>query len=166
MRWITSASAYAHFWTISKELTQFTAVSDHGQADCGGSVSEPPLIMLIEDEYLLRADLEEVLTNAGFAAQAVSSGEEALTLFMRAPKGYYKGLVADVTLKGRLNGWEVARRFRQKDPSFPIVYTTAHGAEWASQGVPQSILVDKPFAPAQVVTALSTLLNMGTPTAP
>jgi hypothetical protein len=33
----------------------------------------------------------------------------------------------------------------------------------ASHGVPNSILLTKPFAPAQLITALSNLLNTGTP---
>ena len=41
-----------------------------------------PLILVIEDEYFLQADLEKVLTEAGFATDIVSSGEEALTLLM------------------------------------------------------------------------------------
>ena len=31
--------------------------------------------------------------------------------------------------------------------------TGAAGGEWASRGVPNSILLEKPFAPVQVVTA-------------
>jgi len=72
-----------------------------------------------------------------------------------------KALVADVRLAGRLTGWDVARRIREKDPSFPVVYVTANGQDWASEGVPNSILISKPFAPAQLVTALSQLLNEG-----
>jgi hypothetical protein len=34
-------------------------------------------------------------------------------------------------------------------------------AEWASHGVPKSILLTKPFAPAQLLTAVSQLLNEG-----
>jgi hypothetical protein len=36
--------------------------------------------------------------------------------------------------------------------------------QWPSRGVPNSILLEKPFAPAQLVTAVSNLLNTGTPT--
>ena len=65
-----------------------------------------------------------------------------------------------MSLKGTLNGWEVARQIREKDPAFPIIYMTGAGTEeWASQGVPNSILLMKPFAPAQLVTAVSQLLN-------
>jgi hypothetical protein len=31
--------------------------------------------------------------------------------------------------------------------------------DWASKGVPNSIMLSKPFAPAQLITAVSQLLN-------
>jgi hypothetical protein len=36
--------------------------------------------------------------------------------------------------------------------------------DWLAEGVPNSILLKKPFAPAQLVTAVSQLLNAGWPT--
>ena len=43
-----------------------------------------------------------------------------------------------------------------------MIYMTGDSAnEWRSRGVPNSLLIIKPFAPAQVVTALSQLLNAG-----
>jgi DNA-binding NtrC family response regulator len=55
-------------------------------------------------------------------------------------------LVTDVNLKGQMKGWEIARLVRQIDPAFPVVYMTGAGAEdWASEGVPNSILLKKPF---------------------
>jgi hypothetical protein len=38
--------------------------------------------------------------------------------------------------------------------------------DWASKGVPNSIMLAKPFAPAQLVTAVSQLLNASPPIAP
>jgi CheY-like chemotaxis protein len=76
----------------------------------------------------------------------------------------YRALVTDINLRGRMDGWEVAKRAREIDPEFPIVYMTGTSAdEYGSQGVPNSILLNKPFAPAQLVTAVSQLLNAGTP---
>jgi len=126
----------------------------------GEGMTDRPAILVIEDEYLLQADIEQALAEAGFITDIVSSGEEALTLVMGGVK-HPKALVADVRLAGRLSGWEVARRIREKDPSFPIIYVTANGDDWAAEGVPNSVLIAKPFAPAQLVTALSQLLNAG-----
>jgi hypothetical protein len=42
----------------------------------------------------------------------------------------------------------------------PVVYMTGdRGNQWAANGVPGSILVSKPFVPAQLLTAIATLLN-------
>jgi DNA-binding response OmpR family regulator len=130
-------------------------------------VPELPLILVVEDDYPLQGVVEDALTEGGFESEILSSGEEALTLFKGGTKDY-KALVTDVTLKGRLDGWEVARQIREIDPAFPVVYMTGAAArEWGSQGVPNSILLEKPFAPAQLVTAVSQLLNAGSPpTAP
>jgi DNA-binding response OmpR family regulator len=127
-------------------------------------VSELPVILIVEDEYPLQGIVEDALTEGGFESDILSSGEEALTLFKGKTKNY-KALVTDVNLKGRINGWEVARQIREIDPAFPIIYMTGAAADrWASRGVPNSLLLEKPFAPAQLVTAISTLLNAGTST--
>ena len=115
---------------------------------------ELPSILIVEDEYLLQGVLEDVLTEAGFASDILSSGEEALTVFLARGK-QHKALVTDVSLSGNLNGWDVARRIREKDPDLPVVYLTGAGADlWKSQGVPNSVLLEKPVEPEQLVAAL------------
>jgi len=122
-------------------------------------MDELPVILVLEGEDLIQAMVEEALTDAGFATDVVASGEEALTLFKGGLKNY-KALVTDVGIKGGLNGWEVAAKIREIDPGFPVVYMSGvHADEWASKGVPNSIMLAKPFAPAQLVTAVAQLLN-------
>jgi DNA-binding response OmpR family regulator len=97
-------------------------------------VDERPLILVIEDDYAIQGFVEEALTEGGFAADILSSGEEALTLFRGGLKNY-KALVTDVALKGRLNGWEIATKIRETDPGFPVIYMSgAHAEEWAVKG--------------------------------
>ncbi|WP_426437218.1 response regulator [Bradyrhizobium genosp. P] len=126
-------------------------------------MEELPVILVIEDEYAVQGLIEEMLTEGGFATDILSSGEEALTLFKGRLKNY-KALVTDVGLRGRLNGWEVASQIREIDPVFPVVYMSgAHANDWASKGVPNSVMLAKPFATAQLVTAVSQLLNSAPP---
>ena len=127
-------------------------------------MSESPLILVVEDEYPLQGVVEEALIDGGFETDILSSGEEALTLFRGRVKNY-RALVTDVGLKGAMSGWDVARLVREIDPQCPVIYMTGLAAdEWSSQGVPNSILLQKPFAPAQLVTAVSQLLNAAPPT--
>lgn len=126
-------------------------------------MAEGLAILVVEDEHLLVGPIEDTLSSAGFEMDFVASGEEALVL-LKGQNTAYRALVTDVNLGGKLTGWDVARTARHLDPSFPVIYMTgANGADWAAEGVPQSILLEKPFAPAQLVTAISQLLNKDTP---
>ena len=95
-----------------------------------------------------------------------SSGENAVEL-LDASEGKYRALVTDINLgRDGIDGWDVARHAREIDPAFPVIYMSGKdAADWASKGVPNSIMLAKPFAPAQLVTAVSQLLNTGTPPA-
>ena len=124
-------------------------------------------VLVVEDDQGIQGIVEEALTEAGFKPAIAASGEEAVTL-LKGNKTTYRALVTDINLRGRIDGWEVARQAREIDPAFPIIYMTGASAnQWAVCGVPNSILLTKPFAPAQLVTALSQVLNAGSaPTTP
>lgn len=124
-----------------------------------------PLILVVEDEELLQSFVADGLHEGGFEAVIASSGEKAITL-LKANRGEYRALVTDINLEGKMDGWEVAQHAREIQPEFPIVYMSgAAAADWTSKGVPNSVMLPKPFAPAQLLTALANLLNSGTPTA-
>ena len=126
---------------------------------------ELPNILIVEDDQDIQIIVEEALTDGGFRSVIATSGEDAVAR-LRSDEVKYLALVTDINLPGRLDGWEIARVAREIDPAFPIVYMTGAAADdWPSKGVPNSILLNKPFAPAQLVTAVSQLLNAGTPQA-
>jgi DNA-binding response OmpR family regulator len=123
-----------------------------------------PIVLVIEDDDSIQAVVEDALSDAGFEPAVAPSGEEAVTL-LKGMKNTYRALVTDISLRGKIDGWEVAQQARQIDPEFPIVYISGKSAaEWPSKGVPNSIMLPKPFAPAQLVTAIANLLNRSTPT--
>ena len=127
-------------------------------------MEESPVVLVIEDDPPIQIIIEDALTDGGFKPAIAASGEEAVTL-LKGGQTKYRALVTDINLRGRMDGWQVAKQARQTDPDFPIIYITAANADqWASQGVPNSVLLTKPFAPAQLVTAVSQLLNTGPPT--
>jgi CheY-like chemotaxis protein len=125
---------------------------------------ELPIILVVEDDQLIQSLVEETLSDGGFESAIAASGEEAVTL-LQGHKGKYRALVTDINLRGEMDGWEVAQHAREIETDFPVVYMSgAAAADWTSKGVPNSIMLSKPFAPAQLLTAVSNLLNSGTPT--
>ena len=129
-----------------------------------GALQDLPAILVVEDDHMLQTFIEEALGDGGFEPTITASGEEAITL-LKGRKGKYRALVTDINLRDKMDGWEVAQLAREIDPGFPVVYTSGTAvADWASKGVPNSMMLSKPFAPAQLLTAVANLLNTGTPT--
>ena len=124
------------------------------------------LIFVVEDEHLLHAVLEETLEDAGYAVTIATSAEEAMKM-LDVKGADFRALLTDVNLgSDKLTGWDVAKHAREINDQIPVVYMTGASAhDWASKGVPNSVLINKPFANAQIVTAVSQLLNTGNTTA-
>ena len=122
------------------------------------------VVLVVEDDQLVQGIVEESLTDGGFEVAIASFGENAVEL-LDTSEGKYRALVTDINLNpGKVSGWDVARRAREIDPNFPVVYMSGRDAgDWASKGVPNSVMLAKPFAPAQLVTAVSHLLNASPP---
>ena len=117
------------------------------------------LLLLVEDEELIRTLLEETLGEEGFALVLARDGVQALAeLDADAPR--FRGVVTDIDMGKGPDGWEVARHARELVPDMPIVYMSGKSAaNWSAKGVPKSVMVPKPFVPAQIITAVTTLLN-------
>ena len=125
-------------------------------------MSSSVLVFIVEDRSLLHPPLQDALEDGGFAVITATTAEQAIGM-LEAKGAAFSALVTDMILEGDLNGWDVAKRARELTEDMPVVYMTGGAAhDWASHGVPNSILLAKPFTPAQLVTAVSHLLNKGT----
>ena len=121
------------------------------------------LLLLVEDEELIRMNLEEELVEAGFEVVVASNGKEARAE-LETDASRFRGVLTDIKLGRGSNGWEVARHARELKPEIPVIYISGDSAhEWTTKGVPNSIMVSKPFVGAQIITAVSTLLNQASP---
>jgi DNA-binding response OmpR family regulator len=123
-------------------------------------LEDTPNILIVEDEMLILHMMESTLEEGGFKVSLAASGERAIQM-LDAQNPAFRAVVTDVNLgPNKLTGWEVAKHAREIDPEIAIVYITGHGVnDWPSHGLPNSILLSKPFAIAQLLTAVSNLLN-------
>lgn len=115
-------------------------------------------ILVAEDDAIVRMIVEQALLDAGFTVETHDGAADAIAALenQSAPDA----IVSDIRLGGSLSGWDVARRARELHPGIGVVYVSGDsGVEWHAQGVPGSIFIQKPFAEAQVITAVSTVIN-------
>ena len=120
---------------------------------------DKPLLLYVEDEVLIRIAVIDGLEEAGYSVAVAKSGAQALSL-LAEHNAELRGLVTDINLGNGIDGWEVARTAREAIGGLPVVYVSAASQEeWTSRGVPGSVMIAKPFATAQVVVAISSLMT-------
>jgi len=117
------------------------------------------MVLLVEDDEATRLVIEETLGEGGFKVIVATNGDDALAA-LQSQNDTLRGLITDINLGSGPDGWAVARKARELCPDLAVVYMSgADGNNWSSQGVPHSTLIAKPFAPAQIITAIASLLN-------
>jgi two-component system response regulator MprA len=117
-----------------------------------------PRIVILEDDHELQALLERGLTEEGFRAQAVSTGEE---LLRRVDELEPDALILDIGLPDA-DGRDVCQALRSRGVNAPVLFLTAR------ESVVERIsgfdaggddYVTKPFAFAELVARLHALLK-------
>lgn len=85
-----------------------------------------PTLLLVEDDAILRETLCHHLEIEGrFKIATAATGEEAIKRI--ASKDALDLLITDFDLRGRLDGLDVARAMRERDPQAPILLVTGSG---------------------------------------
>ena len=117
-------------------------------------------VLIVEDEVLILLDMEAALQEAGFAVVGAKNATDAIAAFDADPTRI-KALISDIRLgNGQKSGWDVARHLRQTNSTIPLIYVSGDSAaDWGAEGVPNSIMIAKPFFMPQIITAVSNLLN-------
>jgi DNA-binding response OmpR family regulator len=82
-------------------------------------------ILLIEDDPSIVAGLELNLSLEGYEVVSANDGEQGLRIADETPPDL---VLLDIMLPG-MNGLEVLRQLRQRDPEIPVLVLTARGEE-------------------------------------
>ncbi|RCK77781.1 MAG: response regulator [Candidatus Ozemobacter sibiricus] len=118
-----------------------------------------PVILLAEDEPLLRDVITEFLTREGYRVVAAADGEEAWRFFEGDPDRFAL-LLTDERMPG-LTGTALATRVRKSRPTLPIVFMSGHLADlpdrqaWLEAG---AHIFSKPFPLEDLLQAVVRIL--------
>ena len=114
---------------------------------------EQPRVLVVEDEYLIRMLLEDMLADLGYAvAAAVGSIAEARA---HAAIGDFSAAILDVNLEGQ-EIFPVADMLAER--SLPFVFVTGYGERSLPERYRDRPALQKPFQAEQLDAALSELL--------
>jgi CheY-like chemotaxis protein len=112
-----------------------------------------PRILVVEDEYLIRMLLEDMLADLGYGvAAAVGTVAEASAF---AADGEFSAAILDVNLDG-VEIYPVADILSQR--GLPFVFVTGYGERSLAERYRDRPSLQKPFQAEQLSTALAGLL--------
>jgi len=121
--------------------------------------SKRPVVLIVEDELLLRMNALDVIEAAGFEVVEAANADEAIEI-LEARRDI--GVVfTDIQMPGSMDGLKLVRAVRGRWPSIKIVATSGH------IGVAQTDLPEggrflpKPYSPGQVMDVLRELTAGG-----
>jgi len=122
-------------------------------------VLDKKLILLVEDEFLIRDLIQSSLEDADFNVASAGHGGDAIKL-LDGEKQPVSALITDVRLGEGPDGWAVARYARKLRPDLPVIYFSGHSAaDWPSEGVPNSVYLQKPLTAPQIVRAVQKVVD-------
>jgi DNA-binding response OmpR family regulator len=119
-------------------------------------VSEP-LVLVVDDEPMVREVLARYLERDGFRVDAVEDGEQAIKAFSTTRPDL---VLLDLMLP-RVDGFEVFRRLREHG-GIPVIMLTARGEETdrvVGLELGADDYVAKPFSPREVVARVRAVLR-------
>lgn len=83
-----------------------------------------PVILIVEDEFLLRLDSAETIESAGFVVIQAANANEAIAILSARPDIHV--VFTDIQMPGSMDGLKLARFFRDRWPPIKIVATSGH----------------------------------------
>ena len=122
--------------------------------------SRPPeqlLILLVEDELLIRVLTSDVLANAGYRVLGATTADEALTIMEAKPQ--IAALVTDVKLPGTIDGFGLAHLVANRWPHVGIVITSAHVTPGNGDMPAGSAFLAKPYQLSALADAVQTVID-------
>jgi CheY-like chemotaxis protein len=105
-------------------------------------------------------NLEDEPAGEGFDLVVATDGGYAKAQ-LDAHAARFRVVSTTIQLPTGRNGWEVARHTCELVPDMPMVDMSGDSAHaWLVRGLPDSVMVPKPFGVAQILSAFATLLNL------
>ena len=86
--------------------------------------SRRPVILVVEDEFLLRMDAAAMVASAGFAVVEAANADEAIEIL--ETRSDIAVVFTDIQMPGTMDGLRLARAVRGRWPPIKIVATSGH----------------------------------------
>jgi CheY-like chemotaxis protein len=127
-----------------------------GVSRMGLAKSKRPVVLIVEDEFLLRMDAVDMIGAAGFEAVEAANADEAIEIL--EARRDITVVFTDIQMPGSMDGLKLARAVRGRWPPIKIVATSGH-AHVRETDLPEGgRFLPKPYSPMQIAGLLRELI--------
>jgi DNA-binding NtrC family response regulator len=116
-----------------------------------------PRVLVVEDEFLIRALVADHLRDAGFSVIEAFNGDEAVALLSAGAT--VELIFTDVRMPGSTDGMALLAWVRAQRPGLPVIVTSGHLDPLVAASGGAAAFVPKPFDVGVVVDALRAALD-------
>jgi CheY-like chemotaxis protein len=126
----------------------------------GAEITTANQILVVEDEFLIRLTLSEVLADEGYDVLEAESGDDAVKILEANPD--ISVLLTDIQLPGMLDGRALVHRARVTRPDLPVIFMTGRPDTIVSNPGAREMYVAKPYLPSEICAAVRKMLTAET----
>ena len=123
----------------------------------------PPVILVVDDEMLLRELASEHFGDAGYEVLEAEDGASALATLRARPD--IQAVFTDVQMPGRPDGIALAREVREVSPGCAIVVVSGRSFPQRGELAEDVRFVTKPYWGADIVDLISRMIGREKPSA-
>ncbi|KLK93613.1 hypothetical protein AA309_08120 [Microvirga vignae] len=116
------------------------------------------VVLVVEDETLVRMFLTDFLDEAGFKVFEAVSADEAMALLQARPD--IQAVITDIEMPGSMNGLELAKLIQERWPGVGVVLSSGRERPGPDDLSDRVAFVSKPYLPATVIQVIQ---QMSTP---
>lgn len=122
-----------------------------------GEILNRPVVLVVEDEFLVRTVQVDVLRDAGFWVLEAEDADEAFEILKKRPET--KVVLTDVDMPGSLDGFEFARLVSKGWPEVGVLVISGRRAPSPGDIPERATFVQKPLRPAALVEQVRGLMG-------
>ena len=117
---------------------------------------EKAVVLVVEDEALIRISALQIIEDAGFAVAEASNADEAIRILQNRTD--IRAVFTDIRMPGSMDGWKLARAIRGRWPPIHLILASALIPD-LSELPANGVFIRKPYSAEQVTAALYELFN-------
>jgi len=121
-----------------------------------GKHMEKAVVLVVEDEALIRISTRHMVEDAGFGVVEASNADEAIGILQN--RADIRAVFTDIRMPGSMDGWKLARAIKTRWPPIHLILASALAPNLSDLPA-NGLFIQKPYTAEQVSSALYELFN-------